>query len=262
MAHALDEARSKVRRARVHLKELHVECTKYLQAHPYALLAQNDKDGRLRRIFAQAMAPEEPVPDDVGVILGDVLHNLRSALDLLAWRLSKGDGSLDRTTQFPIVFDEPNRQYKKAPAQRFWDHVVHNQLARVSDEDRTLIERLQPYRGGHGHKLRVLALLNDMDKHRVIPARQATIYNPMPTLTGPNASIHGVVFRASQFQDLHDGAVLVEFHRPPGPDVTVDLKPPVFVLFGDPSGPRANEAHLWRYARWVELILRGFRNRV
>jgi hypothetical protein len=47
----------------------------------------------------------QPVPPELGLILGDFVHNVRSALDYVMWELVP-DGSRGSHTQFPISESE------------------------------------------------------------------------------------------------------------------------------------------------------------
>jgi hypothetical protein len=261
MSHPLDEARAKVRRARVHLQKLADDSTTFLRDHPYEIVAEKNRNTGFVDIVAHARGPEEPVPDDLGIVAGDALHNLRSALNYLAWRLSKGSGANDRATQFPIFFDEVARIYPEPVATRY-HNAESRLLSRVDPADRALIERMQPYHGGRGELLQVIGFFNDMDKHRVIPARQAAIYGLPPKLYG---AVSAAIVRVKRLVELRDGAVLASFAQfdvVPGEQVKVEFDSPPYILFGEPSDIRVNAGHMWKAARWVELILLAFSRRV
>jgi len=104
----------------------------------------------------------EPPPIRFGVILGDVVHNLRSALDHLVWQTTLLDGGTpDRGTQFPIVT-------KSAEA---FERTADRQIPGLSAEHRELIRQVQPFLAGSDadpHPLAVLALLSNTDKHQIV----------------------------------------------------------------------------------------------
>jgi hypothetical protein len=96
-----------------------------------------------------------------GVILGESVHDVRSALDHLVWGFAK-----DRSerTGFPI-FDTKKDWTIKAPAM-YWS--VPTGFAR-------LLDHVQPYHRGdvneaRKHPLWILNALWNLDKHRTIPA--------------------------------------------------------------------------------------------
>jgi len=101
----------------------------------------------------------DDVPSKVSVIFGDVVHNLRSALDDLAWQLSLAcGGEPNRSTAFP-VFDEIPADLGAEIARR-----VPSASAEIVDT----IRGLEPYRGGKGTKVWQIHQLNIIDKHRLL----------------------------------------------------------------------------------------------
>ncbi len=100
----------------------------------------------------------EMVCGEFQVVLGDVLHNIRTALNYLAVTLAQydsGQKEVGKTVQFPIdnspkVFAQHRPTYLKG----------------VSDEHVTQIERFQPYMGCDW--MGVLRDLSNMDKHKAL----------------------------------------------------------------------------------------------
>ena len=94
---------------------------------------------------------------------GEILYNLRSALDHLVWRLVLVNGEEPgRHNAFPIVNDESK-----------WDEVKTRKLKGLSRDVAARIERLQPYTGGIGLQFNVFAFrtlhtLCNIDKHRYL----------------------------------------------------------------------------------------------
>ncbi|MGO8905512.1 MAG: hypothetical protein ACLQMH_07815 [Solirubrobacteraceae bacterium] len=103
--------------------------------------------------------PEPPL--HLGVIVGDILHNLRCVLDHLVWQLVELNGRKPgEHNQFPI-FDTPKAYKEKAG----------RYLRGVASEHKTLIETFQPYHldGDPAyHNLAVLRDLSNIDKHRFV----------------------------------------------------------------------------------------------
>lgn len=117
------------------------------------------------------------VGDDWGLIVGDAVHNMRSALDHLAWALAvrhfNGVAPTNRKIvgdiQFPVFADE-----KQWPTHRFLKHMDPADVAKL--------ERFQPFKlssvarfllrmqrpGVIPHPLEGLAAMSNSDKHRVI----------------------------------------------------------------------------------------------
>lgn len=106
----------------------------------------------------------EPPPLRFGVVLGDCLHNLRSALDHLICQLTLLDGGTmaDCTkTQYPIA-SESEEQF---------EGMANYRIPKLSKRHRAMVKQTQPYRAGDGafaHPLSILAELSNTDKHRVL----------------------------------------------------------------------------------------------
>jgi hypothetical protein len=147
--------RVKVERAKKHLRDLDAELMDSRNDSLYAILADVDlhsgqtsqKGKTLRRFPFNAMATA-----------GDVIHNLRSALDHLAHQLVwVGSGHAPtRQVEFPIAKDMASYERDKVRK------VEGMSIAAVK-----AIDALKPYRGGNEYLWRILELDNT-DKHRTI----------------------------------------------------------------------------------------------
>jgi hypothetical protein len=109
---------------------------------------------------------------DASAILGDAIHNLRSALDHLAYELSM------RTT--PTLTEQQQRQiyFSICENQAAWKDRSAKDLKFVSATDRNIIESFQPFNRKDAvtlsntplefHPLTALHQLDNVDKHRLI----------------------------------------------------------------------------------------------
>ena len=101
------------------------------------------------------------VPLGWSVRIGEILYNLRSALDHLVWQLVLANGQTPgRHNTFPIVSDESN-----------WNKEKSRKLKGMNEKDEEMIWRLQPYTGGMNLPFDVSAFwtlhtLCNIDKHR------------------------------------------------------------------------------------------------
>ncbi len=94
---------AKLRRARSHLVELERGAAAYLDDTPFGVYTVADPTtGPVSyRVHVRAKPPE-----DLGLMLGDALHNARSALDHVACRLVEhAGGSITQGTAYPIASD-------------------------------------------------------------------------------------------------------------------------------------------------------------
>ncbi len=172
MLFTLEDSWSKLARGIEHLETLARECDEYLRAGPAftAKVLYDPEAGTLEPQFSA----NPPPPRRIGTIVGDVAHNLRSALDVAAWQLAIArDEDAARKRRHLITFPLAER-----PA-RFEDHRA---LPFFTESARLVIERLQPYQTSM-EALGWLRDLSNSDKHRI-----ATY-----SFTGLNAAPTGVV---------------------------------------------------------------------
>jgi hypothetical protein len=115
-----------------------------------------------------------PPPPELSILVGDVLHDARSALDHVAWELVKrAGGEPDENSAFPIFTDE--QRYKSAVGRR-----THG----MADDMVNAIERWQPWRIANppAAPLAWLQELSNIDKHRhlhlTVAAVIGTMFNP------------------------------------------------------------------------------------
>lgn len=133
------------------------------------------------------------VPPEIGLRIGDCVHNLRATLDNLAYTIAAENNPASpskerRAVTFPICLHESD----------WLENVVHKHVLDVFPIDaQTLIEGLQPYHHVSNPKLHPLAVvreLSDKDKHRTIPV-VTWGYHPASTPTvwvGPKPDEGGV----------------------------------------------------------------------
>jgi hypothetical protein len=113
------------------------------------------------RLVAQWTFPN-PILEDWGVVVGEVVYNLRAGLDYLVHALAEHDsGVVQQNTQFPIC-DDPNAFTK----------VAKSRLRGIAHSNVSRIESYQPYKGGQW--VRELRELSNPDKHRRITAVAGT----------------------------------------------------------------------------------------
>jgi hypothetical protein len=154
--------RLKVERAEKHFSELEAAIQAFLATKPY----------RVKKIDPQVVyeiGQADPVPDCIGAIVGDVVQNLRSALDHLSRQLMlvalRVEAS-DRESNFPIKENAGKYESKL-------QELKEKRLLR--DDAFNALRVVQAYKGGKGNALWVLNRLNNIDKHRVILTTGASL---------------------------------------------------------------------------------------
>lgn len=159
--HPLDGVQAKWDRAKEQFDQLLAETDAFFNGEPKPHFSVGEFDTDAWEWVERFQIREEP-PPRFGVILGDVLHNLRSALDHLIWQVTLLDGGKpDSRTQFPIV--------RESKAE--FDRVAQRCIPGLTPEHRAVVDYAQPYHAGknaHRHPLAVLSALSNMDKHRLV----------------------------------------------------------------------------------------------
>lgn len=169
MAASLAGARAKVERARELFDALQRdEVHPWVEAQPYYVRWRFDAHAKRWSydLINQGQAP----PPRWGVIIGEIIHDLRSALDHLVWQLVISTGSTPtRESQFPIYSDRPRNRQGGMNRRARWAKM----LTGVDHADATAIKALQPYRRTHRLlycPLAELSALSNKDKHNVLLA--------------------------------------------------------------------------------------------
>jgi hypothetical protein len=155
------------------------------------------------------------------VIIGEIVHDLRSALDHLAWNTVKlSGGQPDRGHAFPLRTTEPVEGFgawSTAPPHAGKDR--HGKLFGASPEAIALIEAYQPYRGGRvGEVLGQLDLLWNRDKHQMLV--------PIALVTAPpHLELRGCEL-LSREERMEDGVLIVKVEvAPTSAEPKVEIRP-------------------------------------
>ena len=141
----------------------------------------------------------------IGVLLGDIVHNFRSALDHLVFQLAMWNTKGHIVNPKNIGFPTANKSADFLSAKG-------KELAEVDPAHQAIIERFQPYNriaegltisvggmGGYFHSFALLDHLWDMDKHRLL-----TPVMILPTGLGTTlAGEAGLVFLVSAMQKAY-----------------------------------------------------------
>lgn len=176
----------KLERAKHHLETLHAEVKAFLNTNPGLIVPEFDEGSR--RITMTFVASEPP--EALGPVIGDVLFNLRSTLDHLAYQLTPKDLGIDpRTISFPIYDSrEEFAAIRKdgEPAPRSGLFKIRGLPAGAQE----VVERLQPYHGGspRDQPLWLLNELCNIDKHRAVHVAVTNVKSGMLRIRYPPGS--------------------------------------------------------------------------
>ena len=152
----------KIKRAKQHIAELEAVLIAFNERRPYELIHEIDpKTGEnVYRVLIK-----EVLPCELPTILGDIVHNLRAALDQTVCDLIRANRKQPkRGSGFPI----------SGTRERLKSNAI-GKINGVSAKARRFIERLKPYKGGNT-PLWVLHELDALDKHSgIIPVAAAHV---------------------------------------------------------------------------------------
>ncbi len=242
-------ARLKIERAREHLKALRNETRAFVDSNPYRTFVEPDADTGEPVVRIGFARPGVRVPIRLGLIAGDIIHNLRTALDHLAWQLALAGSGPGPRTQFAIFEDADD--YRRHEPQL---------LEGISEGHRARIEAVQPYHvrqlianggGLAGHHdplitnlyLASLGRLDNMDKHRLLLPSVGIAAWSEPEFKGVKRATGTY---PGKWVRMDEGAELfrvTEWEMLPGAtEVKVEHNPTFTILMGDPA---TNAFEMW-----------------
>ena len=216
-------------RAAEHLESIKTQARIWSQGNPCRVWTEPDLQSSYKFVWAEVL---KPPPITLAPVVGDCLHNLRSALDNLAFELAlahkgaKMSKSIANNSQFPIFRTKDGFDNKSKPM-----------IRGIHPKARTFIEGLQPYNRGNmpitTSSLWWLRELSNSDKHRlphlaVAAAHQVTLI-----------STHATSLSAAEIstEPFEGRAVIAKFDVPFGTYAEVNMqRPPTFgIVFGERS---------------------------
>jgi hypothetical protein len=147
----------KISRARKHIDELEVAVANYLALNPVQIVVEQWKAQIPWPTDAWTARIRKPVPPEFGLMIGDAVHNLRTALDLCANDLVRSKGKSTKGVYFPFA-DSKDGLDEMIKRKNF------NRAGPVAVE---ALKFCAPYRGGN-IGLRSLHELDIADKHQAL----------------------------------------------------------------------------------------------
>ena len=147
----------KIERAKEHIINLNSAIRTFFDSTPYQVSTKRDPQTRKLIYYVSGI---QPTPTCFATITGDVIQNLRSALDHLAQQLflvGTNGVTPGRHVYFPI---ERNAAEYKSQLLR--------KVKGMRQDAIDALNAIEPYKGGKGHMLWVLQELNNIDKHRLL----------------------------------------------------------------------------------------------
>lgn len=182
---SLETVRLKVERGNEHLKFLESELGRYYTTYPAEFVPEGEvhRDESGGEYIFGSVKVDAP-PASISIIMGDVVQNLRSALDYLVWELVLANHQTPgESNAFPICRSE----------KEFMGELGRNRLAGVNPDVIAEVARLQPYFNGADVDKSFLWTLHhfaNINKHRrILLTRLKTAPIPPGLITTQDA--HG-----------------------------------------------------------------------
>jgi hypothetical protein len=227
MDHPLDGVHGKLERAHENIVNLEREIRAFLETGPYPVIPNDDPKVIQEALKAHA---NRVIPIRFSVLSGEIIHQLRSCLDHIAWQLSPQQRreSAPTAIEFPIFISKP--------ADKDTIKGYERKVKGISDCGLRLIESLQPYHrdpscaltGPANHALWIIHDLDRIDKHREL----IITLGAFDVAAGWEADLYLMLHRESNFSEEHvaslgrafdpNSKITSEEHRgievPPGTD--------------------------------------------
>ncbi|MYZ50330.1 hypothetical protein [Propylenella binzhouense] len=219
----------------------------YFARDPIRIVVELHSEDHFRFKFWRARIAESP-PTEMSPVIGDILHNLRSALDLMACDAVRLAGKSDKGTYFPF----------SNTAAELPEQIRRKNFDRAGSRAVRLLKQIRPHRNGN-EGLRALHDLSNQDKHQMV----------VPVAWGGRLDLSGLMPDADPktFNEiknwssrLEDGSIVVGTPLDYGPPVGAIVKADYFLLLFYPETGAGNEMvhFLDELCRVVENILKLF----
>jgi hypothetical protein len=249
----------KLKRADFHLQSLQAAMKGFVDGNPYDTWDDptEPKPPYIESFIIRAKEKQRPPREEWGAMIGDVVHNLRSALDHLVWELTKwhqgGEPSPPipsswRKIGFPIYKTDNAESHGKIEAM-LWG---------IEPSLKTSFEQLQPFTIAEpeDHPLWLLHDLWNIDKHRHVHI--AVVQTELQSV-GYLAAGKGVFeLTKGREAELADNAELLRVHRSEAvsnlPGMYLQLRGGVHIRFG-PGSPAEGLSVLETLDRLYGLVI-------
>jgi len=257
----------KVDRAYKHIIEFNAETMRFLgQGGPYKIVHEDDLNAGERTYYLSVL---KEIPPQFSALVGDIVQNLRSSLDHLAWHLVHSSPVTPKAKDIEIYFPifETASEYRAGKMRK---------IKGMTDAAIDAIDRIEPYYHldgpgvGQGLFLYWLHEVNRLDKHRLlVPVWANMVSHTIPKTKlkempeGLRAAFQeGEIFLAASAitpGPLKDGSKLLTI---PIAEVDDDMKFNFHIAFGEPACVRLKEIHttLAVWHKRIQDIIVGFDN--
>jgi hypothetical protein len=213
----LSGVRLKLDRAEVHIKAFRRKIETFSKGDPPPFGFRTDKTAGPDKSVEYVLYAivREPPPRELALLVGDALHSLRSALDHLVYELVPPRNRKSLKLQFPIFVDECEFKVRSPPM-----------IKGIKGDERTLIERLQPYAAAdppQNDPLAILRKLSNLDKHRLLVPMISGTSVKDTWIGSDNAKIRWTLLERGPVE--HDAKIVAFTATPEDPAKNMNVQP-------------------------------------
>lgn len=214
---ALASVREKVRWAKTQFEAIDAALKLTLRSKPEAESTNVVDAGREGQQLVANFRRVQPIEPSLPLMIGDCVHNLRSALDHLAFQLAVLNGassSAAEKTMFPVCL-------AKSGKSGFDSRVEKSLKPFISSAALAAVEECQPYNAANGvpnqTAIWILHKLDIIDKHRLLLVARDEFAVRRFWFSADDLVNQLVVLPDLQWKPMEDGAEILRFQITGGP---------------------------------------------
>ena len=212
----LKSAFLKLERADQHIADLEHKISIHQATKPHRFSVY--VDDQTNRVCAQIII-ERPLPSMLALIIGDAVHNLRTALDHMVWEIigtCANNPKQDRSLQLPS--GDTRVSYE----------AFCRGIQTSSDWATEALIKLEVFPGGKGMPIYNIKLFDNVDKHKSTPIMVLATSHPPFQIIGPNRRI---IMENNKFVGWSDRIEIFQLNAGERLDFQGNLDCPVEVFF-------------------------------
>lgn len=216
----------KIERAKHHIDTLEKSIMDFLNSNPYDILGEIGPEG----YYILRLKINQTIPSEWSAIIGDILHNLRSALDLLACQLIRVPNPEHDCSWVSFIISENHRKFKTS--------LEKSEFKMQGKSVIEIIKSLKPYKGGEENYW-LLHRLNIQDKHRLLVLAYAKLPKIQTRYITPKGLSRGWVIERAKIEwpyIVNDGLIIDAIridHVHPNMNLEVNL--PLEIVLNEPG---------------------------
>lgn len=230
MSDPLASARLKLKRANLHAGTLKREAIRFLKAHPQPTFLGKFNTDFTRYVIHISTGYPDP-PDLLSLLIGDAIHNYRSALDHVAWQLVLRGANPNPKRPIDVQFPIYSRR-------RDFNGNIHRRLPGADPDAVKFIKsrNAKPRWNSRNNVLLHLADMSNDDKHRNVHVAASAMHmlrlNPFPV----DCVIVGTTQRRKPPRLYKGAKVTTLLTTPLGPRPKMYMQPEIFATVALDNG--------------------------